>query len=297
MRHSLKIGLISAVLLLPPLFAGAYLPPVEEVFQRILVGNRDLTRAIIHLRSVVFDPFPEGDPASSSGQERLGSAAGNEGGAEPVPRELVEREFFQTVYWVRNVFLAIETSSREGTPLHFYMDENFRPVAVNLQPERPFSAWDVRLPFLPFMEDSTTDVAAALDSWGLQLARVRLVRGSKGAIWFGLEESPEKFLIVNRKNSRPLKLQTQVQGAETPRTLTIEFSEYLQIGDRPLAAPIAVFPRTINYLLDGRLFKQTTLLRFQYMPAWNRFPLTKLRNKGRRFIEPRRIFLLGEDAP
>ncbi|MCH7477801.1 MAG: hypothetical protein IIA14_06840, partial [SAR324 cluster bacterium] len=181
----MKIGLISAVLLLPPLFAGAYLPPVEEVFERILVGNRGLTRAIIQLRTVVFDPFPEVDPASSS-RQGVGTAAGGEGGAEPVPRELAEREFFQTVYWVRNVFLAIETSSREGTPLHFYMDENFRPVAVNLQPERPFSAWDVRLPFLPFMEDSTTDVAAALDSWGLQPALVRLVRGSKGAIWFGL---------------------------------------------------------------------------------------------------------------
>ena len=296
MRRSLRIGLISAVLMVWPHFAGAYLPPVEEVFERILVGNRGLTRAIIRLRTIVFDPFPEVGPASSS-RQGVGTAAGGEGGAEPVPRELAEREFFQTVYWVRNVFLAIETSSREGKPLHFYMDENFRPVAVNLQPERPFSAWDVRLPFLPFMEDSTTDVAAALDSWGLQLTQVRLVRGSKGAIWFGLEESPEKFLIVNRENSRPLKLQTQVRGAGNTQTLTIEFNEYLQFGDRPLAAPIAVFPRTINYLLDGRLFKQTVLLRFQYMPSWNRFPLTKLRAKGRGFIEPRRIFLFGKDAP
>ncbi|NIR96627.1 MAG: hypothetical protein GWO39_00635, partial [Gammaproteobacteria bacterium] len=58
---------------------------------------------------------------------------------------------------------------------------------------------------------------------------------------------------------------------------TLEFAEHLLIegvGSEP--APLYV-PRTVNFLLNGRLFKQSRLLRFVPNPSTQGFPITRLR--------------------
>jgi hypothetical protein len=258
--------------------ARAYEPTVGEIIARFLQNKSATTRVIVESKSVVFDPFAERlATADAAGQVDAVLIPGV-GEDEELLTELPEREFVQVTYWMRDLFLAVETFSSGGELLHFYMKEGFEPVSFSLVPERPFSEWDVVSPYVPFLEGEEVAWRAGLHRWGVQPETVQLLRTAKGEVHFRLVESPGKAVWVDRARYVPLKIDTLLEGGKKPLAMSIEFQEFLLFGDEEEG--LLIFPRTTNFLLDGRLFKQTTVRRFENEPSWNRFPLTRLRRKA-----------------
>lgn len=264
-----------------PTPAQAYEPPLEEIVSRVLEDRSFFSKAIIETHSQVFDPMSE----AGSGAAEAGAVVRipGVGADETVPVHQEDRAFRQITYWVRNMFLAVETFSLDGEPLHFYLREALQPVSVNLTESRKFSDWDVLVPYLPFIEDNRENWLEGLGRWGLLPATVDLVRAAKGRIVYRLMESPGKSVWIDRKHHLPVKINTRIAGGTQPLDITIEFGEFLLFegGENQQFE----FPRTINYLLDGRLFKQTTVTGILVNPSWRRFPLTRLRERGRELAE------------
>lgn len=263
----------------PP--AQAYEPPLEEIVARVLKDRSFYSKVIIETHSEVFDPMSQ----AGSGAAAAGAVVRipGVGADETVPIRQEDRAFRQSTYWVRDMFLAVETFSLDDEPLHFYLREALRPISVNLTESRKFSDWDVLVPYLPFIEDNREDWLEGLGRWGLLPATVDLVRAPKGRILYRLMESPGKSVWIDRMHHLPVKINTRIEGGTQPLDITIEFGEFLLFqGEQDQQFE---FPRTINYLLDGRLFKQTTVTGILVNPSWRRFPLTRLRKRGRELSE------------
>jgi hypothetical protein len=259
----LVLTLLLAVGLPTP--AAAYVPGLEELYQRIAARQPAIQRAMLETRTYVFDPL-----------FRLGRAP-EDSNLDALPPEVAERSFRQRIWWIRNTFLGIETLAEDGTLLHFYLDEGFRPVQAS-QAGRQFSETDVVHPYLPFVSADPVRWRQALTFWGLNPGTVDIARGPKGEPLYRLLEDEGKALWVEPELLRPVKLRTRLASGDGPgRQLTIEFGEFIFIGDQPNDADNFYFPRTVNFLLNGRLFKQTVLLRFEADPSLQGFPITRLR--------------------
>ena len=98
-----------------------------------------------------------------------------------------------------------------------------------------------------------------------------------------LTDGPGKAVWVDRFRHLPLKIETVIEGGERPVAISIEFSEFLLFGNE--REGLLFYPRTINHLLDGKLFKQTTVTLFENEPPWERFPVTRLRKRGKALRE------------
>ena len=257
----------------------AYEPSLDEIISRSLGDRSYISRIIIESQSAVFDPLRvAGDAGESDGAEAVRMPG--VGADEPVPTREEDRAFRQTTYWARDKFLAVETFSEDGELLHFYLREALEPISVNISEERRFSELDVLIPYLPFIEGIREGWEEGLDRWGLQPATVDLVRATKGSIFYRLTEVPGKSVWLDRKRYYPVKIRTLVEGGVQPLAMTIEFSEFLLFEGTEKQT--FGFPRTINHLLGGMLFKQTTVTSMLVNPSWRRFPLTRLRKKGRK---------------
>lgn len=257
----------------PPI-AMAYEPPLEEIIARSLRDRSYFGRAIIETESAVYDPFANTQSPGNNGKVRTLGV-----GADEVVSELQEdKGFRQTIYWVRNRLLAVETFAMNGELLHFYLKEGLEPVSVNFSESRPFADIDLLNPYLPFIEDNREDWETGLDRWGLQPQTVSLVRASKGVVYFQLLESPGKSLWLDRIRFLPARINTLIEGDPSPLAITIEFTEFILVPGEE--EQMFAFPRTINHLLDGALFKQTTVRSLLVNPSWRSFPLTRLRKKA-----------------
>lgn len=255
-----------------PISAWAYEPSLEEIIARSAKDRSSFGRAIIETQSAVFDPIGAG--ADTGDNVRTPGVGPN----EDIPEPQEAKSFRQTIYWVRNKILAVETFSSEGELLHFYLAEVLEPISVNLTNDRLFSDIDVLNPYLPFIEDNRESWKEGLDRWGLLPSAVSLVRASKGRVFYRLAESPGKSLWLERKRYLPVRINTLVEGGIRPLAITIEFSDFILIEG--VGEQLFVFPRTVNHLLDGVLFKQTTVTGILVNPSWRAFPLTRLRKKA-----------------
>lgn len=282
--------------LVPAGAAVAYQPPVAEVVGRALQLESQVSRAIIHLSTTVYDPFaaPADEapqPAEAGGEEEVPPLEG-----EWVPVESPERGFRQVVYWVRGKFLAVETFSDDGRLLHFLLDEFYRPISKNLSETRQFSDWDVLPPFLPFAGMDAEGWLQGLAAWGVYPARVDLVRKTKAGILYRLVDTDVNWALVDRQNFRPVRIQTTAGEGEEALTLTIEFSDFTIFGGFPRERQNIAFPRTVNFLVNGRLAKQTRVGKFEANPSLAVFPITRLRRKARELAPPAAASLSGEVA-
>ena len=265
-RRLLRPALAALLIALPLAPARAYVPSLEEIYQLVAGRQPAVQHAVIETRSTVFDPLGRsGKPAQSAHPD-----------AEPPA--LPERSFRQKIYWIRNAFLGIETYSEDGKLLHFYLHEGFRPVQQSLTDGRTFSESDVVHPYLPFVTVDPARWRQAIGFWGLQPATVEIVRGDKGEVLYRLAEDDTKSLWLDLDLLRPMLLRTRLSGgAGGGLTLTIEFREFMFIGAKGSDAENFYFPRTVNFLLDGRLFKQTVVLSFDADASVQGFPITRLR--------------------
>ncbi|MDH5751304.1 MAG: hypothetical protein OEZ59_02655 [Deltaproteobacteria bacterium] len=251
--------------------AGAYQPGFEELEQMIATPGGQLHRLVFKATTTVFNPFEkEGGDQESSGEHL------------PVPQP--EWSFSQEVFWINGRFLGVETSSLEGQPLHFFWEEGVSPVSAGLDPERVFVTEDIVPPFMPFLETSYSAWKRGMRAWGINPSRMSLVRGEKDRFMFLLSDGAEMGVWIDRHYMVPVRMETVVQGGERPWKLVIEFSDFAELVENEAARPV-VFPLTTNYLLDGRLFRQTRVQDLQVNPSTRGIPITSLRNRAVKVLE------------
>jgi hypothetical protein len=281
-RRRVALSALAALLVALPLApARAYIPSLAEIYQLVAQRQPPIQRAVLETRTYVFDPLGRsGEPVRDANPDAM-------------PPALPERSFRQKIYWIRNAFLGIETFSEAGKLLHFYLNEGFRPVQQSLVEGRTFSEADVVHPFLPFVAVDPARWRQAINFWGLNPRTVEITRGDKGEVLYRLVEAEDKALWLDPELLRPVKLRTRLSGGpHAGSTLTIEFREFMFIGNSDNDADNFYFPRTVNFLLDGRLFKQTVVLSFEADPSVQGFPITKLRGLAAKVQEQQPVSLI-----
>jgi len=244
---------------------SAYVPAPDELFLQIGLQVPLVTRGIFETRTLVFDPTPRA-------ADRLADAAG---AIEPEPQELPERGFRQRIYWMRDSLLAIETFSLTGEPLHVYLDEGVEPVSRDLG-ARHFEPMDVIHPYIPFMGGRPADWRAALAAWSINPWRVGMRPGYKLRNLYRLGEDgaaayldPARLALVS--------LEARALNGAHPIALTLNFGEGLVFGESVKREEQLYFPRVVDFLVNGRLFKQVRVTSFRPDPPPNAFPLARLR--------------------
>jgi hypothetical protein len=259
-------GLVAACLAASP--ARAYVPSAEELYTQLALQAPAIIRVIFETRTLVFDP---------SQTDRLAETVG---GAENEPRELPERGYRQRVYWIRDALLAIETSSREGEPLHVYLNEGIAPVSLDLG-HRHFEAADVIHPFIPFMGGRPVDWREGLAAWGINPWRVGLRPGYKQRNLYRLGDPEGPAAYFDPARLALVSLETRILNGAHPIMLTMDFSQAVVLGETLKREEQLYFPRVVNFFINGRLFKQVRAITFRVDPPPNAFPLNRLRERAR----------------
>jgi hypothetical protein len=228
-----------------------------------------VTRAIFETRTLVFDPTPRA-------ADRLADSAGAAGAVEPEPQEQPARGFRQRIYWMRDGLLAIETFALSGEPLHIYLDEGVEPVSRDLGAARHFEPLDVIHPYVPFMGGRPADWREALSAWGIDPWHVGMRPGYKLRNLYRLGEDgaaayldPARLALVS--------LEARVLNGAHPIALTLNFGEWLVLGESTKREEQLNFPRVVDCFVNGRLFKQVRVTGFRPDAPLNAFPLARLR--------------------
>jgi len=257
---------IALSLILAPGVVGAYVPNTQDLEDLIQALGFRLERAYIETRTEVYSPLP---------------APGElEGTAERPPQLQPERGFIQKIYWVRQALLGIETYSATGELLHFYLSEGGNVIQASLNPQRSFALADILPPYLPFVESNPAQWRRGLTEWGISPNRVELVRGAKDILYFRLAEGPQSGLWLDRDSILPVRLDAVVQGGGDPLRLTLLFGDFAEVIEASANSATLHYPFTTNYLLNGRLFRQTRVVEFRDNPKERDLPLSALRKRA-----------------
>lgn len=265
--------LFTGFLLFAPV-AGAYLPEVGDVYQKLLRGNLLANRVILYTRSLVFDPFTNGDKK----EKNADSLYTGENGEFP-PKVLKEKSFTQKLYWVRGKVLMVETFDLSGKLIHLFLDEGFKPVTKSFSPERKFTTMDIISPFMPFLISGQTAIKNGLADWGISPTQVTLVQDLKKEIYYQVDGGTHQNLWVDRIFLRPVRLNTLIADKGSPLKLTLEFSNYFLHIKGKYNREAFSYPGVIDFLLDGKLFKQTVLKNLKVDPSWRFIPLSRIRKQ------------------
>jgi len=259
------LGLLAA----PPALL-AYVPSAQDLFTQLALQVPAVSRAIVDVRVLVFDPAPR--------QADLPS--GGEASVEPEPVEQPERGFRQRLYWIRDQLSAVETFSSSGEPLHVYLNEGLAAASVDLG-ARHFENLDVLHPYLPFMGGRPDDWRQGLAEWGIQPWRVGLRPGYKlrNLYRVGMPGAPAAFLDPARLSLVGLETRILTDGA--PLRLSVTFGEAVMLGENLRREEQLYFPRVASFFLNGRLFKQIRVIRAFSDPPLSSFPLARLREQAK----------------
>jgi hypothetical protein len=269
MRSPAALAVLAAALLWPAA-TPAYVPSAQELFRQLSLQVPTITRAILDLRVLVFDPAPKQGDLPAEG----------EGSVEPEPVEQLERGFRQRLYWIRDQLAAVETFSIEGELLHVYLNEGMAEGAVNLSAHRRFEVLDILHPYLPFMGGRPDDWTQGLAQWGIQPWRAGLRPGYKlrNLYRVGMPGAPAAYLDPARLAL--VALETRILTDKAPLRLSITFAEAVVLGENVKREEQLYFPRVTSLFLNGRLFKQIRLVRALADPPLNAFPLSRLRDQA-----------------
>ena len=283
----------SLVVFVGPNPVSAYEPQLDELIERALPTQSLVDRLIFEVTTTVFDP-------NAIPEKKGGIPVANEQGAtspDAISGVVVqpERSYFQKIYWVREKITAVETFSSSGEPLHFYFSEQFKPVSVNLGQERIFGDWDIVPAFLPFLSAKRAVWQEGLVNWGVNPEKVELLRSPKGQIFYIMQGKPRQYAKIQRDGFRVVRIASEIQGGDTRRQLHIEFSEFMMHGRWNSEVEGVFFPRTTSYLLDGKLFRQSVVTKFEANPSWRVFPLSRLREMASKHVPTQAISLTGQN--
>jgi len=230
--------------------ARAYVPSLREVYA--LLDARPELGVGVYVESVSY-VYP------------LESAelAGGDSISEVTPEAAADRSFRQLVYWAPRGTLAMLTHGLDGEVLSHYLDEGVTPVWGNAKEERRFTPQDLLPVYMPFIWDGAQRWREGMAQWGIYPDRVELVRGSKDRLLYRLTGANRGAVYLEPDLMRVVAVEIQLEGSGRNELLRVEFMEFYreEIGRGEQSFEIS-YPRVINYLLDGRLFRQTRGLRF-----------------------------------
>ena len=278
---ALITGTVLGITLPTPAPVRAYLPSLDELKQQIDSRPGQIYRARIELKTTVYNPFVDENAALRG---------------ETMTPELPERGFTQVVHWIRESFLSVETMDHDGQLLNFYLHEGLEPIQSNLSETRQFDELDVLPPYLPFLENNSARWFQGFHRWGLSPNKVEIALGQKDKWFFLLNEQAHASVWVDKERLRPEKIITLVSGDDSGGlTLTIEFSDFLTVIEGEKGLPDVHYPATINYLINGKLFKRTELTSFLVNPSTRNFPVTKLRQLAREHYQPKPFSLIKKE--
>ncbi|MDH4224913.1 MAG: hypothetical protein OEW12_04645 [Deltaproteobacteria bacterium] len=249
---------------LNPMAAFGYEPAPADIFSQLASHAHFIKRAVITLHHQVYGPYSPED--FRPGQMET-----------TPPRETPAQSFLQTVYYSQNDFLAIKTFSPDGKPLHFYYKDARRTLAGNLTSGRTFSMLDVLHPAFPFMEENPEKTLHGLSAWGIYPTGISLYRSPKGNLFYRMGTEGESELWVENETLYPVKMNQWMMGKVPPVELSIEFTDNFTTGAFNKASKNMIFPRTVNFLLNGRLIKQILTVQFTRNPPAKEFPADALK--------------------
>jgi len=243
--------------------AAAYVPPVDDLWARLVAGAPLLKSAIVDTETVVFDPAQPGPAGSAQGA--------------PAPKPLAGRDFRQRIYWQRGALLAVETLSGDGTPLHLMLRDGYRTYEKALSTARTFAPADLHPVLYPFLEASAAAWRDELVFWGIQPLAVALeLYGSATAYVLG--EGAGQALWIDRNEDRPVRLEVRAAGP-APLQLAVQFSEYMPVAAKNQDAANPRLPKVMTYEIGGRLFRRTTITDVQADAPVRSFPLVRWRQE------------------
>ncbi len=218
--------------------ADAKLIEAESLLLRILKSNSHISQFYIEVEVHIFDP-----EAFAPLNERLEE--------NPIPYEIIEKSFTQSIVWVRDEYLAIETMDLEGNPLHIFVKEPGYPAfSKSLQDERIFITEDVVFPYLVLYTKHISYLKSGLSYLGIAPVTVKIEQHQFHNVYqLGLEDEnllidPDVFRVleVNRK--------IQIRGRYYP--IKIAFSQW--------DSRKKMIPETTRFFVDSRLFKEIRVI-------------------------------------
>jgi hypothetical protein len=243
--------------------AGAYVPPVDDLWARLTAGVPPIHSAIIEAENLVYDPDAIQPEAPNSGRS--------------APEPIKARGFRQRMYWQRGSLLAVETLAADGSLAHLFLRNGYRTYSRALSPRIVFSDADLRPVLFPFLEGSAAAWRDELEFWGIQPLTVDVVL-SGATVFLRLGEGGGPSLWIDRVTDLPSKLTTQI-SAPAPFRIDLRFSEFMAVAPDNADRSNPRLPRAVMYELNGKLFRKTTVVDVQAEVPARSFPLARWRQQ------------------
>ncbi len=237
-RHG---GFISGLVLAIILFfaagkaVNAKLIQPESLLLKVLKSSQNLSQLYFVVEVRVFDPEAFG-PLDEKTDESW------------IPYENTEKAFYQSIVWVRDEYLLVETTDFNGYPLHVFLQEDDRTLSHNLQEDRIFTTEDVVYPYLVFHTKFVSNLKSDLHDMGIAPQRVEMEQRQFHDV-YQLGSKSSKVLI-DPDTFRVIEIERQIQILGRYYSLGIRFSEW-----DSQVTKVPKIPRVTEFFIDDRLFK------------------------------------------
>jgi len=209
------------------------LPEPDDLLRKMVESNDRLRQFKFDTQVRVFDPEAF-SPLSEEQDESI------------PPYENISKSYKQSILWIRDEFLGIETSDNEDAPLHVYWKEYESVFSKNLQEGRLFSIEDVLFPPTWFYSKYFQQLKKRLSEVGFVAEEVRLVQhGFRLVFRIGNEEN---YLLVDPESFTLVEMSYRVVIDGTSYPLRFQIQEW----DRKNRN----IPLLMRYYINSRLFKE-----------------------------------------
>jgi len=220
---------------------SAKLPEPDDLLRKMISVNEGKRQFKLDIQVRVFDP--EAFTPLNQKQD------------ESIPYyENITQSYQQSVIWIRDEFLGIETLDHTSNPLHIYLKEYEFEFSENLQNIRRFSIDDVLFPPSWFYTKHYQQLKKRLSEIGIIPTQVKLVlHGFHLVFQIGNEESyllvdPETFGLVE------MNYIIEIDGNSYP--VRFEIQEW----DRKNRD----VPLLMKYYINSRLFKEVKVVDIRF---------------------------------
>ncbi len=211
---------------------------VDGLLSKVLENNKNIRSFYFEIETRIFDPEAF-SPLDEQKEENL------------VPYEIIEKNYFQKIVWVRDEHLLIETLDFAETPLNIYIFEPDNWVfSKNLQSSRFFTEADLVYPYLMFFTKYVAYLKTSLDKIGVRTSHVAIEQRESGVVYqLG---SKLDNILVDLISFKVLEINRQIQVWGRYYPLQIQFSGW----DRQYQQ----LPGTIRFYINSRLFKEVRII-------------------------------------
>lgn len=207
-------------------FANEY----KKVTINVIEAQKDLKQFFIQMQTTTYK-FPNASTKTKS---------------TPPPKS----NYTQTIIWVRNDFLAIETFVPSKKLAHLIIQQkNKKKISKILNKKNKLSFLELFPVFTQFYPRTEVKLVQNYQNFGINYHKIQVV---KKDLDFFYQLGTEYFhILINRKNYRTEKIQRTIYYDNQPLKYEIRFKNW---------HPKQMFiPQTIEHYLNGYLFKLDTI--------------------------------------